>query len=131
MVELRTRYLGLDLSSPLVASAEVCELTGWLDLHTWPEGDVPRRGCKSVSPCGSASGSLCRHELGWRHLLGGWGEQGHGAFGEVAPVADLPFVVGFDQHRSGQTKERLGVGEHPHDVGAALDFLVEPLQRVG
>jgi len=75
-------------------------------------------------------GSLCRHELGWCHLLGGLGEQGHGAFGEVAAVADLPLVMGFDQHRAGQPQQRLRVGEHPDNVGAALDLLVQSLQRV-
>ena len=73
-------------------------------------------------------GSLCRQELGWRHLLGRLGEQGHGAFGEVAAVADLPLVVGLNQHGPGQPEQRLGVGEHPDHVGVALDLLVEPLQ---
>ena len=29
-------------------------------------------------------------------------EQGQGGFGQVALVGDLPFVVGFDEHRAGQ-----------------------------
>ena len=44
-----------------------------------------------------------------RHLLRGVlgsVEQGHGALGEVAAVADLSFVVRFDQHRAGQATER-------------------------
>ena len=72
-------------------------------------------------------GSLCRHELGWGHLLAGWGELGHGALREIAAVADLPFVVGLDQDRPGEAEQRLGVGEDPHDIGAALDLFVEPL----
>jgi hypothetical protein len=52
-------------------------------------------------------------------------------FGGVAAVADLPRVVGLDEHRLGQPEQGLGVGEYPHDVGAAVDLLVEPLQGVG
>jgi hypothetical protein len=61
----------------------------------------------------------------------GGGEQGHGGFGEVAAVAGLPLVVGFDEHGAGQAQQRVGVGEHADDVGAAFDFLVQPLERVG
>jgi hypothetical protein len=43
----------------------------------------------------------------------------------------LPFVVGFDQDGAGQAEQRGGVGEDPDDVGASLDLLVEPLERVG
>jgi hypothetical protein len=51
---------------------------------------------------------------GLRHLLGlvGLGlELGRGAFGQVAAVADLPFVVGFDQDGAGQAQQRGQVGE--------------------
>ena len=58
-------------------------------------------------------------------------EQGHGGLGEVAPVGDLPFVVGFDQDGAGEAEQRGGVGEDADDVGAALDLLVHPLERVG
>jgi hypothetical protein len=61
-------------------------------------------------------------------IIAGRVELGHGAFGEVAAVADLPLVVGLDQHGPGQPEQRLGVGEHPDHVGVALDLLVEPLQ---
>ena len=58
-----------------------------------------------------------------------FGDQGHGAFGEVAAFgADLPLVVGLDQDRAGQAEQGGGVGEDPDDVGAAFDFLVEPLE---
>jgi hypothetical protein len=50
---------------------------------------------------------------------------------EERAFADLPFVVGFGQHRSGEAEQGLGVGEDAHDVGAALDLLVQALQRVG
>jgi hypothetical protein len=53
------------------------------------------------------------------------------ALGEVATVADLPFVMGLDQHGPSEAKQRLRVGEDSHDAGAALDLLVEPLQGVG
>jgi ribonuclease BN (tRNA processing enzyme) len=76
-------------------------------------------------------GSLCRHELGGRHLLGRLGEEGHGALGEVAAVGHLPLVMGLDQHRTSQPKQGLRVGEDPDHMRAPLDLLVEPLQRVG
>ena len=53
----------------------------------------------------------------------------HGDIGEIA-AGDLPFVVGFDDHRGGQAQKCRRVGEDLHDVGAALDFLVQPLDRV-
>jgi hypothetical protein len=42
----------------------------------------------------------------------------------VAAVAELPFVVRLDQDRPGQPQQRLGVGEHPDHIGAALDLLI-------
>jgi hypothetical protein len=51
--------------------------------------------------------------------------------GEVAAFgADLPFVVGLDQDRTGQSEQGGGVREDADDVGAALHFLVEPLEGV-
>jgi hypothetical protein len=58
-------------------------------------------------------------------------EHCHGAFGEVTAVADLPFVVGLGEHGSGEAEQGGGVGEDADDVGAALDLLVQPLERVG
>jgi hypothetical protein len=53
-------------------------------------------------------------------------------FGEVAAFGgDLPLVVGLDQDGAGQAEQGGGVGEDADDVGAAFDFLVEPLERVG
>src|SRR3954447_25041958 len=55
-------------------------------------------------------------------------EQGHRAFGEEAAFGgDLPFVVCFDQDGACEPEQGGGVGEHADDVGAAFDFLVEPL----
>jgi hypothetical protein len=78
--------------------------------------------------------------LGWvRYLLFGligvvgWfgrfgvGQQGHGFFGEVAAVADLPFVVDLAEDRTGEAEQRGGVGEDTDDVGAAADLGVESL----
>jgi hypothetical protein len=36
----------------------------------------------------------------------------------------LPFVVGFDEYRPGQPQQRLGIGEDPDHVGAALISLL-------
>jgi hypothetical protein len=74
-------------------------------------GDVPRRGVRVAMRVGV--GSRCREELGGGHLLGGCGTQGHGGLREVAAVADLPLVMGFDQHGPGQPYWRLRVREHP------------------
>jgi hypothetical protein len=62
-------------------------------------------------------------------VCGRFGEQAHGAFGQVAALAGLPFVVGFDQDRAGEAEQGVGVGEDADDIGAALDLLVQPFQR--
>jgi hypothetical protein len=54
-----------------------------------------------ASPCVVQLALVCvvdhDGDQGWlptsSRCLFGWGEQGHGAFGQVAAVADLPFVV--------------------------------------
>ena len=48
----------------------------------------------------------------------------------VTPL-QAPLVVLLQQHRAYQTRNGRIVGENPHDVGAAFDFSVEPLKRVG
>jgi hypothetical protein len=52
------------------------------------------------------SGSCNAVVLGGDEFAGGGfagcGELGHGSFGEVAAVAGLPFVVGFDEDRAGE-----------------------------
>jgi hypothetical protein len=56
-------------------------------------------------------------------------QQAHGAFGEVAAVGDLPFVVRLDQHRAGQPQQGLGIREDADDVGAALTWRFSRSQR--
>jgi hypothetical protein len=53
----------------------------------------------------------------WRECGGlGWVEQGYGFLAEVAALADLPLVVGLDEHRAGQAQQDFVVGEDPDDV---------------
>jgi len=42
-----------------------------------------------------------------------------------------PVLVGLDRKRPHQPQTALGIGEDAHDMGAALDLLVQPLQHVG
>ena len=58
-------------------------------------------------------------------------QQRQGGLGKVAFVGDLPFVVGFDEDRAGQPQQRGRVREDTHDVGAALNLLVQSFERVG
>jgi hypothetical protein len=48
----------------------------------------------------------------------------------VALVGDLPFV-GLNQNGAGEPVQSGPVREHADDAGAALDLLVQPLERVG
>ena len=50
---------------------------------------------------------------------------GHGAFGKVAAVGDLPLVVHVGQAGTDQPGQRCSVGEDADDVGAAPDLPVE------
>jgi hypothetical protein len=54
-------------------------------------------------------------------------EQRHRAFGEVATVAGLLFVVDVGQDGADEADDGGGVGEHAHDAGPALDLFVDPL----
>lgn len=61
------------------------------------------------------------------HLLSGvivadGGELGHGVFGEVGAVGDLPLVVGLEEDGADQAQDGGVVGEDPDDVGAPLDL---------
>jgi Transposase DDE domain group 1 len=56
----------IDPSGQVRPSAEVCELTGWIDLHTWPAGTgrsaeertpTPAPSCASATTTGTASRS--------------------------------------------------------------------------
>jgi hypothetical protein len=42
-----------------------------------------------------------------------------------------PVLVGFDRQRPDQPQATLAIGKDAHDVGAALDLLVQALQHVG
>jgi hypothetical protein len=57
------------------------------------------------------------------------GQLGHDFDLHVA-VLQLPFVVLLEQHRADQPDNRGFIGENANNVGAALDFFVEPFQRV-
>jgi hypothetical protein len=64
-------------------------------------------------------------------LLLGVEQFGHRCFGEVAAVADLPFVVDFGEDGAGEAQQRRWVGEDADDVGAALDLFVDTFEPVG
>ena len=42
-----------------------------------------------------------------------------------------PILMGFDRERPHQPEAAFGIGKDPHDMGAALDLLVEALEHVG
>ena len=46
-------------------------------------------------------------------------------------ASDRPFVVLFQHKRANEANDGGLIGEDPDHIGAALDFLVEPFQRVG
>ena len=58
-------------------------------------------------------------------------ELGHGGFGEVAAVGDLPFVVHVGQHGADEADDGGLVGEDPDHPGAAFDLFVHPLKGIG
>jgi hypothetical protein len=53
-------------------------------------------------------------------------QQGHGASGAVAALADLRFVVGSGQDGSGRAWQRGRIREDAHHVGAALALFAQP-----
>jgi hypothetical protein len=55
----------------------------------------------------------------------------HGGLGEEAPALELPFLLLLQQLAAHQAGDRGVIGEDTDDIGAALDLLVEPLERVG
>jgi hypothetical protein len=57
-------------------------------------------------------------------------EFGHGTFGKVAAVEDLPLIVEFGHDRSGQPVHGGRVGEDLDHIGPPFDLPVEPLQWV-
>ena len=69
-----------------------------------------------------------------RDLLG-IGRSGHRQFGRHLnlhiAVLQLPFIVLLEQYRANQPNDGGLIGEDADDVGAPLDLLIEPLERVG
>src|SRR6478735_6699394 len=61
----------------------------------------------------------------------GWVELGHGAFGEVAAVGELPFVAEVVEDGADEADDAGLVGEDADDPGSSFDLSVDPLQRVG
>ncbi len=57
-------------------------------------------------------------------------EFGH-AFDLHVSVLELPLVVLLHQHSPDEADDAVFVREDSDDVGAALDLLVEPLERIG
>src|SRR5262249_14422425 len=49
---------------------------------------------------------------------------------EIAMLLE-PVLVGFDRERTHQPEAARAIGEDTHDMGAALDLLIQPLQHVG
>ncbi len=58
-------------------------------------------------------------------------QEGHGGFGEVAAVADLPFVVGVVEDGSDESDDGGVVGKDSDDAGSAFDLAVDALDGVG
>ena len=88
-----------------------------------------------VGLCGNAQ--RCPHGHGARRLAGGaerrgghlLGQDGERLGAEVA-ACDLPLVVLLGEDGADQADDGVAVREDPDHVGAALDLLVEPLERV-
>ena len=63
-------------------------------------------------------------------MIGGRGQFGHCLDLHVA-LLQLPLVVLLQQHRADQPDDRRLIWEDADDIGAPLDLLVEPFERVG
>lgn len=57
--------------------------------------------------------------------IGGEGFQRH-----VACTLDCPFIVLFEQQRPAEADDGIVVREDPDNIGAALDFAVQTLDRI-
>ena len=57
-----------------------------------------------------------------------WIQLGHRLDLHVS-AEELPFVVGFEKDRADKANDAVLVGEDADDIGTALHFLVQPLQR--
>ena len=69
-----------------------------------------------------------RHRREQRRCVLGQGSQ---AFQLHVATVELPLVVLLQQQRADQPHDGRLVGKDTHDLGAALDLRVEPLQRIG
>ncbi len=58
-------------------------------------------------------------------------ELGHGAFGEVAAITGLPFVVYVREHRADESDHGGFVGEDSHDMEASFEALMSSRRVVG
>jgi hypothetical protein len=80
---------------------------------THTPGSCPAGWCGSPAPVAVSDGvtmpggARFARALLWRCRCG---EGGHGALGQVAVVADLPFVVGLDEDGAGQARSAAGLG---------------------
>ena len=90
-------------------------------------GSVPSSG--GVLGWSSVLVAVC--EFGGSDGIGGWLELGHGAFGEVAAVGGLVFVVCVGEDGADEAHGGGFVRSVAHYPGSAFDFFVDPLQGVG
>ncbi|GFG67994.1 hypothetical protein MKUB_54840 [Mycobacterium kubicae] len=97
-------------------TAGTCEFIGSSAADP-KSGCVPRSGVSRAGDSWGSAFQLCR-QCGWDHnvlvgLVIGAVEQGKGGFGEIAFVGDLPFVMGFDEDRAGESEQGGRVGNTP------------------
>ena len=86
-------------------------------------------------PCRSTAQWIAWDWLGGARDLPGIGGGGRSQFGpdlnlHIA-VLQLPFIVLLEQYRANQPNDGGLIGEDADDIGAPLDLLVEPFERVG
>ena len=86
-------------------------------------------------PCRSTAQWIAWNWLGRARDLPGIGGGGRSQFGHDLnlhiAVLQLPFIVLLEQYRANQPNDGGLIGEDADDIGAPLDLLVEPLERVG
>ena len=86
-------------------------------------------------PCRSTAQWIAWNWLGRARDLPGISGGGRSQFGpdlnlHIA-VLQLPFIVLLEQYRANQPNDGGLIGKDADDIGAPLDLLVEPLERVG
>ena len=86
-------------------------------------------------PCRSTARWIAWDWLGRARDLPGIGGGGRRQFGHDLnlhiAVRQLPFIVLLKQYRADQPNDRGLIGEDADHIGAPLDLLVEPLERIG